>query len=443
MSVITPVGIAGLGRYVPERRLTNQDLEKIVDTSDEWIVQRTGIRERRIAAADQVTSSLALAAARAALADANMTGDDIDLVICATVTGDQPFPATSCRIGLDIGAKRAGGFDLAAACSGFVFASQVAAGMIQSGQYKNVLVVGAEILSRILDYTDRNTCVLFGDGAGAVIYTPLARAGRGEFLGGSISMEGGAENILAQPGGGSRHPATAQTVEHRLHYMKMGGTKVFRFAVRVFAELVKNVIDKYGRDQIGVIVPHQVNQRIIEAAMEQLGMPMDFVFSNIDRYGNTSAASVPIALREAFEAGRLQKGKLVVMPAFGAGVTKVVPRRRISDAVGASSTKASLVVKIASSAPRRCASRRAAMFTAYDSVFAPSSSHGARAGVSSAYPRSRVTTRMPRVRATEKSAAGAAVTHAVGVGPCSMPRLRMSLMTASPAPHAAAARATA
>lgn len=320
MSAITPVGIAGLGRYVPERRLTNHDLEKIVDTSDEWIVQRTGIRERRIAAADQVTSSLALAAARAALADANMTGEDIDLVICATVTGDQPFPATSCRIGLDIGAKRAGGFDLAAACSGFVFASQVAAGMIQSGQYKNVLVVGAEILSRILDYTDRNTCVLFGDGAGAAIYTPLARAGRGEFLGGSISMEGGAENILAQPGGGSRHPATAQTVEQRLHYMKMGGTKVFRFAVRVFAELVKNVIDKYGRDQIGVIVPHQVNQRIIEAAMEQLGMPMDFVFSNIDRYGNTSAASVPIALREAFEAGRLQKGKLVVMPAFGAGM---------------------------------------------------------------------------------------------------------------------------
>jgi 3-oxoacyl-[acyl-carrier-protein] synthase-3 len=317
---LTPVGIAGLGCYVPERRLTNQDLEKVVDTSDEWIVQRTGIRERRIAAADQVTSSLALQAARMALQDAKMDASELDLVICATVTGDQPFPATACRLGFDLGAKQAGGFDLAAACSGFVFASQVAAGMIQSGQYRNILVVGAEILSRILDYSDRNTCVLFGDGAGAAVYTSLERAGRGEFLGGSISMEGGAEGVLAQPAGGSRHPASTSTVDQRLHFMKMGGTKVFRFAVRVFAELVNNVIEKYGRDQIGVIVPHQVNQRIIESAMEQIGLPMDMVFSNIDRYGNTSAASVPIALREAFEAGRLQKGKLVVMPAFGAGM---------------------------------------------------------------------------------------------------------------------------
>jgi 3-oxoacyl-[acyl-carrier-protein] synthase-3 len=320
MAGLIPVGMAGLGRYVPERRLTNQDLEKIVDTSDDWIVQRTGIRERRIAADGQVTSTLALAAAQQAIADAKIDPNDIDLVICATVTGDQPFPATACRLGLDLGAKRAGGFDLGAACSGFVFGSQVAAGMIQSGQAKTILVVGAEILSRILDYTDRNTCVLFGDGAGAAVYTSLDRAGRGEFLGGSIAMEGGAEGVLAQPAGGSRHPATASTVEQRLHYMKMGGTKVFRFAVRVFAELVQGVIDKYGRDQIGLIVPHQVNQRIIESAMEQIGLPMDMVFTNIDRYGNTSAASVPIALREALEAGRLQKGKLVVMPAFGAGM---------------------------------------------------------------------------------------------------------------------------
>ncbi len=320
MAQVTPVGIAGFGRYVPEKRLTNFDLEKMVDTSDEWIVQRTGIRERRIAAPEQVTSSLAIEAARQALADANMSAEELDLVICATVTGDQPFPATACRIGLDLGAKKAGGFDVAAACSGFVFASQVAAGMIGSGQFRNILVVGAEVLSRILDYSDRNTCVLFGDGSGAAVYTSLERAGRAEFLGGSISMEGGAENVLAQPGGGSRHPASHDSVDQRLHYMKMGGTKVFRFAVRVFAELVKGVIDKYGRDQIGVIIPHQVNQRIIEAAMEQLGMPMDFVFSNIDRYGNTSAASVPIALREAYDAGRLQKGKLVVMPAFGAGM---------------------------------------------------------------------------------------------------------------------------
>lgn len=320
MAGLIPVGIAGLGRYVPERRLTNLDLEKIVDTSDEWIVQRTGIRERRIAGADQVTSTLALQAAQQALADAKVDPADLDLVICATVTGDQPFPATACRLGTDLGAKKAGGFDLAAACSGFVFASQVAAGMIQSGQARTILVCGAEILSRILDYTDRNTCVLFGDGAGAAVFTSLDRAGRGEFLGGSIAMEGGAEGILAQPGGGSRHPASNDTVAQRLHYMKMGGTKVFRFAVRVFAELVQGVIDRYGRDEIGLIVPHQVNQRIIEAAMEQVGLPMDMVFTNIERYGNTSAASVPIALREALDAGRLQKGKLVVMPAFGAGM---------------------------------------------------------------------------------------------------------------------------
>jgi 3-oxoacyl-[acyl-carrier-protein] synthase-3 len=320
MAHVIPVGIAGFGRYVPEKRLTNFDLEKLVDTSDEWIVQRTGIRERRIAAPEQVTSSLAIEAARQALADANMSAEELDLVICATVTGDQPFPATACRIGLDLGATKAGGFDVAAACSGFVFASQVAAGLIGSGQFRNVLVVGAEVLSRILDYSDRNTCVLFGDGSGAAVFTSLERAGRAEFLGGSISMEGGAENVLAQPGGGSRHPASHDSVDQRLHFMKMGGTKVFRFAVRVFAELVKGVIDKYGRDQIGVIIPHQVNQRIIEAAMEQLDMPMDSVFSNIDRYGNTSAASVPIALREAYDAGRLQKGKLVVMPAFGAGM---------------------------------------------------------------------------------------------------------------------------
>lgn len=314
------VGIAGLGRYVPDKRLTNADLEKIVDTSDEWIVQRTGIRERRIAASDQFTSTLAVAAAKQALEDAGMQAEDLDLIICATVTGDQPFPATACRVGVDIGATKAGGFDIAAACSGFVFATQVAANMIASGQYSRILVIGAEILSRILDYEDRNTCVLFGDGSGAAILAPLEDTKRGEYLGGSISMEGGAEDVLAQPGGGSRHPASSATIENRLHFMKMGGTKVFRFAVRVFAGLVRDVVEKYGRDEIGVIIPHQVNQRIIESAMDQVGLPMDLVFSNIERYGNTSAASVPIALREAYDAGRMQKGKLVVVPAFGAGM---------------------------------------------------------------------------------------------------------------------------
>ncbi len=321
MTALIPVGIAGLGRYVPEKVLTNHDLEKLVDTSDEWIVQRTGIRERHIAAPEEITSTLCLHAARQALADAQMSPEELDLIVVATVTPDQSFPATACRLGLDLGAKKAGGFDLSAACSGFVFGAQVAKGFVSSGQCKNVLVVGAEILSRILDYKDRNTCVLFGDGAGAAVFTSFDRAGRGEFLGGSISMEGGAEDVLAQPAGGSRIPTTPESIAQGLHHMKMGGTKVFRFAVRVFAEMVQKVVDQYGRDQIGVIVPHQVNQRIIESAMEQIGMPMEYVFANIDRYGNTAAASVPIALREAYEAGRLQKGKLVVMPAFGAGMT--------------------------------------------------------------------------------------------------------------------------
>jgi len=320
MSALIPVGIAGLGRYVPERKLSNFDLERMVDTSDEWIVQRTGIRERRIAAAHEVTSSMALQAAQLALADARMTPGELDLVICATVTGDQPFPATACRIGKDLGADRAGGFDLAAACSGFVFGAQVAAAFIRSGMHRNVLVIGAETLSRILDYQDRNTCVLFGDGAGAAVFAPLERAGRGEFLAGSMSMDGGSEDVLALPAGGSRHPASSETVASRMHFMKMGGTRVFKFAVRVFAEMVQKVREQYGLSEIGLIIPHQVNQRIIESAMEQAGLPMQLVFCNIDKYGNTSAASVPIALSEAYDAGRLQQGKLVMMPAFGAGM---------------------------------------------------------------------------------------------------------------------------
>lgn len=320
MQQLVKMGLAGIGHFVPDTKLTNADLEKMVDTSDEWIVQRTGIRERRIAGKGLDTSRMGVMAAQRALADAKIDASELDLVLCCTVTGDQIFPATACRIGKDIGATRAGGFDIAAACSGFVFGSQIAAGFIRSGVYKKVLVVGAEILSRIVDYKDRNTCVLFGDGAGAAVYTSLDVAGRGEFLGGSIQMEGASEDVLAVPGGGSRHPASHESVDQRLHFMKMGGTKVFRFAVRVFAELVHRVVNEYGIDQIGVIIPHQVNQRIIESAMESLGLPMDLVYCNIERFGNTSAASVPIALSEATAAGRLQKGKLVVMPAFGAGL---------------------------------------------------------------------------------------------------------------------------
>jgi 3-oxoacyl-[acyl-carrier-protein] synthase-3 len=314
------VGIAGLGAYVPERRLTNFDLEKMVDTSDEWIVQRTGIRERRIAEKGEFTSEMGAKAARRALDDAGIEPAEVDLIICCTVTGDQPFPATACTLGAIIGADRAGGWDLAAACSGFVFGAQTAAQFIAAGTYRTILVVGVEKLSSILDYTNRNTCVLFGDAAAAAVFTPLERAGHGEYLEGSVGMEGRSEDVLSVPAGGTRIPTTQETVEQRLHFMHMGGNKVYRFAVKTFADLVEKAITPYGWDQLGVVVPHQVNQRIIESAADRIGLSYDKIFSNIDKYGNTSAASVPLALYEARAAGRLESGKLVCIVAFGAGM---------------------------------------------------------------------------------------------------------------------------
>lgn len=315
------VGIAGLGSYLPDKRMTNADLEKIVDTSDHWITQRTGIKERRIAAADQACGDLATAAAERALADAGVRGEEVDLVLCCTVTGDQPFPATACDVAYRIGAHAAGGFDLSAACSGFVFGLQVGAQFVATGAYQNVLVIGAEKLSSILDYTDRNTCVLFGDGAGAVLLTPHERAGQGRYLGGSIRVEGNNHDVLSVPGGGSRLGTTHATVAGGQHFMKMGGTKVFRFAVRTFAELVEESLRPHGYEQLGLVVPHQVNQRIIEAAAERLGLDIDLFYSNIAEYGNTSSASVPIALTEARDRGRLESGKIICLVAFGAGLT--------------------------------------------------------------------------------------------------------------------------
>jgi 3-oxoacyl-[acyl-carrier-protein] synthase-3 len=320
MPEVIPVGIAGLGYYVPEKRLTNHDLERMVDTSDEWIVQRTGIRERRIAAPDEYASTMGIRAARAALEDAGIDGSEVDLVLCCTVTGDQPFPATACTLGAEIGAVNAGGWDISAACSGFVFGLQTASQFVATGQYKTVVVVGVEKLSSILDYTDRNTCVLFGDGAGAAVVTSLERAGQGEIVSHSVGMHGHSEDVLAVPAGGSRCPTSHDTIEQRLHYMKMGGSKVYRFAVKIFAELVEKSMAPYGMDQLGLVVPHQVNQRIIENAAERVGVSMDRVFVNIDKYGNTSAASVPIALSEARDAGRFEKGKFICVIAFGAGM---------------------------------------------------------------------------------------------------------------------------
>ncbi|MHC5065429.1 MAG: beta-ketoacyl-ACP synthase III [Planctomycetota bacterium] len=315
------VGIAGVGKYLPEGRVTNADLEKLVDTSDEWIVQRTGIRERRKAGKNELTSEMAANAASAALADAGISGDEVDLVICCTVTPDQPFPATACSITELIGAKRAGGWDLVAACSGWVFGAQVAAQFIANGTYDCVVVIGVEKLTDVLDYSDRETCVLFGDGAGAAVFTTHECAGKAEYLGGSMGTEGQNEEVLCIPAGGTRIPASQESVEKHLHAIHMGGKKVYRFAVKTLVDLVEGAIADYGMDQLGLVVPHQVNQRIIESAADKLGLPVDRIVVNIDKYGNTSAASVPIALCEAHEENRLETGKLICMPAFGAGMS--------------------------------------------------------------------------------------------------------------------------
>ncbi|MFO1052006.1 MAG: beta-ketoacyl-ACP synthase III [Planctomycetota bacterium] len=322
MTALRKVGIAGLGRYVPEGRLTNADLEKKVDTSDEWIVQRTGVRERRIARADEVTSEMAAKAATDALADAGLTAADIDLVICCTVTPDQMFPATACEIGHRLGATRAGGFDLSAACSGFVLGAQTAAHFVATGAVDRVLVVGVEKLSSIVNYQDRGTCILFGDGAGAAVFTTHDRARRGEFVSGSAGMRGGSTEILSLPAGGTRIPTSHASIDAGLHFIQMQGRQVYRFAVTTFVDVVRKAMEPHGGvEKLAALVPHQVNQRIIEAAAEELGVPLERIFVNIDRYGNTSAASVPIALYEARAAGRLPEGGLVCCVAFGAGLT--------------------------------------------------------------------------------------------------------------------------
>ncbi len=321
MKSLIPVGIAGLGHYVPERRLTNAELEKMVDTSDEWIVQRSGIRERRVAAEGELASEMGARAAQEALADAGVAPEDVDLVLCCTVTGDHLFPATACEIAHLIGAPHAGGWDIGAACSGFVVGAMTAAQFISTGAYRNVLVVGVEKLSAILDYTDRTTCVLFGDGAGAALFTDLDRAGRGEYLSGSSGMRGGNADVLSLPAGGTRFGTSFDTVEKRMHFVRMQGRQVYRFAVNTFAETAEKALAPYDRDELGLLVPHQVNLRIIESAAEQVGVPMDRIFVNIDRYGNTSAASVPLALYEARREGRMVDGKLVLCVAFGAGLT--------------------------------------------------------------------------------------------------------------------------
>lgn len=318
---LRPVGVIGTGKYVPERILTNQDMEKMMDTNDEWIVSRTGIRERHIAAPEQATSDLAFEAAKAAAASAGIKHEDIELIIVATVTPDSAFPSTACILQDKLGAKGAAAFDLSAACSGFVYGLATATSLIQTGMYNNALVIGADCLSRITDYTDRNTSVLFGDGAGAVILGEVPE-GRG-FKSFDLGAEGAGGPLLNLKAGGSRLPASEETIANKQHYIYMNGREVFKFAVRVMGTATIDVLEKagLGKEDVDLFIPHQANIRIIQSAMQRLELPEEKVVINVDKYANTSAASIPLALVEAAEEGRMKPGDKVLMVGFGGGLT--------------------------------------------------------------------------------------------------------------------------
>ncbi len=318
--ILRGAGIAGTGGAVPDEVLTNFDLEKMVDTSDQWIVERTGIRERRIARDGEVTSDLAARAAVSALDDAGVSAGDVDLIMVATVTPDMPFPSCACMVQAKIGASRAACFDMGAGCTGFVYALSVAHELVAAGRYDSVLVIGAETLSRITNWKDRNTCVLFGDGAGAALVRPVEQ-GDG-IIAYTLGADGARSEVLTLPGGGSAHPASHDTIDQGLHYIHMQGNQVYRFAVRIMVEATREVLDKAGlvEDDIDWVIPHQANQRLIDLAAERLGAP-EKVYSNVARFGNTSAASIPIALDEASRAGKLKTGDHVLLVGFGAGLT--------------------------------------------------------------------------------------------------------------------------
>jgi 3-oxoacyl-[acyl-carrier-protein] synthase III len=317
----THAGVIGTGSAVPKRVLTNADLEKMVETSDEWIVTRTGIRERRIAEPGEATSDYAAVACERALEAAGVKADDVDLVICATVTPDMMFPATACIIQDRIGATRAAAFDLSAACSGFLYALSIAKAYVESGLYKYVLVSAGDILSRITDYQDRSTCVLFGDGAGAVLVGPVE--GERGILATDLGSDGSGAKFLYQPAGGSRIPATEASVAAGQHFLQMEGRETFKFAVKAMASSTERVLETagLGKTDIDLLVPHQANIRIIEAARKRFDIPEDKVVVTIHKYGNTSASSIPIALDEAVRSGRAKPGDLMILVGFGGGLT--------------------------------------------------------------------------------------------------------------------------
>jgi 3-oxoacyl-[acyl-carrier-protein] synthase-3 len=322
VSGLRRVKISGLATYVPPKVLTNADLEKMVETTDEWILQRTGIRERHIVDPGVATSDLAREAAIGAMRQAGITADDVGFIVVGTTTPDTIFPSTACVLQDKIAARRAWGFDLGAACSGFTYALTTGMQMVATGAHDHALVVGADVMSSIIDYTDRTTCVLFGDGAGAVVVSP---AGDGEpsIIGYAHEIDGSGGPALCMPAGGSRMPASHETVEKRLHYVKQDGQAVFKFAVRKTEEICRRVLEKHGVDagDIDLFVSHQANRRIIQAAADRIGLPESKVVVNLDRFGNTTAATIPLALVDAVCQGRLKKGDLVLLTSVGAGFT--------------------------------------------------------------------------------------------------------------------------
>jgi len=318
---MTGAKISALGCYVPPGLLTNQDLERMVDTSNQWILERTGIVERHKAAPEQATSDLAVEAARIALKQRGIAASELDAILVCTVTPDMLFPSTACLVQDRLGAKGAWGFDLLAACSGFIYGLTTAAHLVMCGSHKKVLVIGADTMTRIIDYTDRGTCVLFGDGAGAMLIEPCDQ-GEG-FIGFLNEIDGSGGDALKQPAGGSRLPASCETVQQRLHYVKQEGQAVFKYAVRKMYESCRDLMDRHNLSakDIKLMIPHQANRRIITAAAERLGLGCDQVIINIDRYGNTTGGTIPLATRDAIESGKLRKGDIVIFAAVGAGFT--------------------------------------------------------------------------------------------------------------------------
>jgi 3-oxoacyl-[acyl-carrier-protein] synthase-3 len=313
--------VVGTGSALPPKVVTNVDLERIVDTSDEWIVTRTGIRERHIADEGEPASKYATLAAERALEDAGVKAEDLDFILVATVTPDTPFPSTSCIIQKELGAPRAACMDISAGCSGFLYGLVTANTMIKTGAYKNVLVVGVELLSKITDWTDRGTCVLLADGAGAAVVRASEK--KTGILGTHLGSDGSLGHLLHMPGGGSLNPATHHTIDARYHYLKMQGNEVFKHAVQVMGDISEKLLSVVGlkREEISYLVPHQANLRIIQATARRLRLPMEKVYVNIDRYGNTSSATIPIALDEINRLGLIKPGDKLLMVAFGAGFT--------------------------------------------------------------------------------------------------------------------------